>query len=224
MSKQRNPNIKMSRVSTHSIKQASLNLKDMVDKKNIGIETSDLEEIISGDKRLWTKEEEKPEVFKTIIEQIRGLFNVGSEVEDWTVSYSPPPTYNTEKKTYSPSETRVSAGGKGLGARFIVVVGSRDIANLSLAYGSTDAESPYLVMSGDCLQLKLAVCPIMDIYFNNINNEKMAPRKGFRETMIKKNVGSRHVLVFDAHVEVSAIASKVKDLLLEKKGVDIGSS
>lgn len=211
----------MSRVVTHSMKQASLNLKDMVDKKSLGLEVSDLDELISSGKHSWSKEDEKPVILQTIIEQIRALFNVGSEVEDWSITYTPPPTYNSEKKIYSPSESQIPAGSKGIGARFVVVIGSRDIANLSLAYGSMDAESPYLVMPGDCLQLKLAVCPIMNITFNNINNEKMAPRKGFRETMIKKNVGNRHVLTFDAHVEVSAIASKVKDLLLEKKGIDM---
>lgn len=207
----------MSRVVTHAVKQASLNLKDMVDKKNLSINLDDIKDIIGTDKRVWTQEEITSDFLTTTIEQIRGLFNVGTEVQKWTVSYYPPPVHNPEKKgTYSPFETRVPAGGKGLGARFVIIVGSRDIANLSLSVGGTDAESAYLVMPGDCLNIKLAVCPVLDIYFNNTNNEKLAARKGFRETVIKKNIKDRHVLVFDAHVEMSDVVNKIKDEILKK--------
>jgi hypothetical protein len=205
----------MSRVVTHAVKQASLNLKDMIDKKNLSIELDDIKDITSTEQKVWKNADIKPEILNTVIEQIRGLFNVGTEVKEWTVTYYPPPIHNVEKKgTYNPSETRIPAGGKGLGARFIVIIGSRDIANLSLAVGGTEAESAYLVLPGDCLNVKIAVCPVLDICFNNINNEKLAPRKGFRETIIKKSVANRHVLVFDAHVEMSAVVSKIKDELL----------
>jgi hypothetical protein len=205
----------MSRVVTHAVKQASLNLKDMVDKKNLSIELDDIKDIVCNEQKVWKKDETKPEILETTFEQIRGLFNVGTEVKEWSVAYYPPPIHNAEKKgTYNPSETRISAGGKGLGARFVVIIGSRDIANLALAVGGTDAESAYLVLPGDCLNVKIAVCPVLDIYFNNINNEKLSARKGFRETVIKKSVANRHVLVFDAHVEMSAVVSKIKDELL----------
>jgi hypothetical protein len=205
----------MSRVVTHAVKQASLNLKDMIDKKNLSVEIEDIKDVISSEKKVWKNEDEKPEILSTIIEQIRGLFNVGTEVKEWTVSYYPAPIHNPEKKgTYTPPETRIPAGGKGIGARFVVIIGSRDIANLSLAVGSTDAESAYLVLPGDCLNVKIAVCPVLDIYFNNINSEKLSARKGFRETVIKKSVANRHVLVFDAHVEMSAVVGKIKDELL----------
>ena len=206
----------MSRVVTHAVKQASLNLKDMVDKKNLSIELDDIKDVISTEQRVWKNDDVKPEILTTTIEQIRGLFNVGTEVKEWTVTYYPAPVHNPEKKNYAPSETRISAGGKGLGARFVVIIGSRDIANLSLAVGGTEAESAYLVMPGDCLNIKVAICPVLDIYFNNINSEKLAARKGFRETIIKKSVANRHVLVFDAHVEMSAVVSKIKDELLGK--------
>lgn len=223
----------MSRVVTHAVKQASLNLRDMIDKKQIGLEIDDLTEVIAAPAtrldgvKVWKSEAEatadaKPEILNTVIEQIRGLFDVGKEVKEWTVSYYPPPIHNAERKgTFNPQETRIEAGGKGLGSRFVVIVGSRDIANMQVSMGSMDAENGYMVLPGDCLQLKLAICPVLDVYFNNVNNEKLAARKGFRETMIKKNVGNRHILVFDAHVEMTAIASKVKDLILEKKGINV---
>jgi hypothetical protein len=216
----------MSRVVTHAVKQASLNLKDMIDKKNIGVEISDITDIVGSEIKTWKNDDVKPEVLTTTIEQIRGLFNVGTEVKEWTVTYYPAPVHSTEKKgTYLPSETRIPSGGKNLAARFIVIVGSRDIANLALAVGSTEAENSYLVMAGDCLNVKIAVCPVLDVYFNNINNEKLAARKGFRETIIKKNIANRHILVFDAHVEMSAVVGKIKDELLSKsstlRGLDI---
>lgn len=212
----------MSRVVTHAVKQASLNLKDMIDKKNISVEVDDITDIIGPEIKTWKNEDVKPEVLTTTIEQIRGLFNVGTEVKEWTVTYYPAPVHSTEKKgSYLPAETRIPCGGKNLAARFVVIVGSRDIANLALSVGSTEAESAYLVMPGDCLNVKITVCPVLDIYFNNINNEKLSARKGFRETVIKKNVGNRHILVFDAHVEMAAVVGKIKDELLGKKGIDV---
>jgi hypothetical protein len=212
----------MSRVVTHAVKQATLNLKDMIDKKSIGIEVSDISEIIGTEIKTWKNDDVKPEVLTTSIEQIRGLFNVGTEVKEWTVTYYPAPIHSTEKKgTYLPSETRIPCGGKNLAARFVVIVGSRDIANLALSVGSTEAENAYLVMPGDCLNVKITVCPVLDIYFNNTNNEKLSARKGFRETIIKKNISNRHVLVFDAHVEMAAVMGKIKDELLAKAGIDI---
>jgi hypothetical protein len=214
----------MSRVVTHAVKQAALNLAGMVDKKQLGIEVEDIQEVIATasstqpsstlSSKVWTKDEEKPVILNTIIDQIRGLFNVGTEVTGWTVTYLGPPEHNEAKKgTYKPIETRIKAGGKGMGGRFILVVGSRDIVNLSLAVGSTDAESCYLTLPGDCTHLKITLCPVLDVYFNNINTEKLAARKGFRETLIRKNIQNRHILVFDAHVEVDAVIDKVKEMI-----------
>jgi hypothetical protein len=207
----------MARVVSHAVKQASLNLRDMIDKKPIGIEIEDLNEIATlGQKKIWDRDTTKPEILETTIEQIRGLFNIGTEVKDWTVSYFPPPEYDISKKAYKESQTKVASADKGLGARFIVMIGSRDLINLAVTMGSTNAESAYLVFPGDCIQLKITICPVMDVYFNNTNSEKMAARKGFRETLIKKTLNSRHVLVFDAHVETSAVIEKVKNEVMEK--------
>lgn len=206
----------MARVVAHAVKQATLNLKDMIEKKSLGIELEDIKEIIEKETNgmVWLQDDEKPEILNTVIEQIRGLFNVGKEVSGWTVTYLGPPSFNSGSKNYTPSETRIKAGGKGMGGRFILMVGSRDIVNLQLSVGSTEAENAYMILSGDCLQLKITVCPVMDVYFNNINNEKLAPRKGFRETVIKKTVQNRHVFVFDAHVETSEVISHIKDKLV----------
>lgn len=202
----------MSRVSTHAVKQASLNLKDMVDKKQLGVELTDIATITSSSSsKVWESEEEKPECITSIIDQIKGLFNVGTEVESWTVSYYPPPQVNPLKKgCYTPTELRIPAGSKGLGSRFVLMIGSRDIINLSLAVGKTDAETAYMILSGDCVHLKITICPVMDIYFNNTSAEKLAPRKGFRETVVRKNIQNRHVFVFDANVDSSAVMDKVK--------------
>ena len=105
---------------------------------------------------------------------------------------------------------------EGIGARFVVVVGSREIANIAVAVGSTGAESTMMLLSGDCLYLKVTLCPVTTVYFNNVYNEKLAARKGFRETVVKKTPQNRYVLVFDGHIEMKEVITKVKNDLMDK--------
>lgn len=197
----------MARVVTHAMKQASLNLRDMVDKKSIGLELADIEEF-AGVHKVWEKDETKPEIIETTIEQIRALFNVGNEVKDWKVSYFPPAGVHNNR--YTEAGLVVKPTMKGLGGRFVVVVGTREVANMSVTMGRVDAETPLMMLSGDCLYVKITLCPVLEINFNNMNGERMAARKGFRDTIVRKNPENRHVLVFDALVEMDAIVDKVK--------------
>jgi hypothetical protein len=217
----------MARVMTKTMKQASLNLKDMVDKKSLSLE---IEDFLGDDKirssgslqvngsRIWSKEEEKPEIIQNTIDQIKALFNVGKEIYGWSATYYP--AAETEKG----SELSIQPGEKGLGCRFIVVVGTREVANMSLSMGSTDANSTMMMLSGDCLNLKITVCPVLTTTFKNVNAEKMSLRTGFRETVIRKTCNTRHVLVIDGHVEMSSVVSHVTKQMLGKEKKEINTS
>ena len=197
----------MARVVSHAMKQASLDLKDMVEKKSIGLEMNDITEF-AGSFRMWDSDDVKPEIIETTIEQIRALFNIGSEVKGWRVTHYPP-TLTVDRKFINPS--LVIKPNKGaMGGRFIIVVGSREVANMGVSMGRTEAETPTLMMDGDCLYIKITLCPVLEVTFNNLNGEKLAARKGFRETIIRKNPYNRHVLVFDGLIEMSEVIEKVK--------------
>jgi len=212
----------MSRVVSHAVKQASLNLKDMIDKKSVGLDVADLEgQFPLNEIKRWGQEDVKPEIIETTIAQIKGMFNVGTEVKTWSAVYVPPPVYDSTKRLYTPAQTSIKALSDATAARFVIIIGSRDIANLEVAVGGTEAESSYLVLPGDCLYLKITVAPVLNINFNNINNEKLAARKGFRETMIKKNINNRHILLIDGHIETASIVDKVKDELLATRGISV---
>lgn len=214
----------MARVVSHAVKQASLNLKDMIDKKPLGLEVEDLKAdttlLTSGTlningSRFWNKSDEKPEIIQTAIEQIKGLFNVGKEVSGWTANY-----YSAEHFASVKGATlNIPPGEKGLGGRFIIVMGTREIANLSVSMGNVEAENPMTMLSGDCLHLKITICPVLNVAFNNVGAEKLAAKKGFREMIVKKNFSSRHVLVIDAHVEVSDVISHVAKNIMNKTGI-----
>jgi hypothetical protein len=217
----------MARVMTKTMKQASLNLKDMVDKKSLSLE---IEDFLSDAKinstgslqvngsRIWSKEDDKPEIIQNAIDQIKGLFNVGKEIYGWSATYYP--ATEAEKG----SELSIQPGEKGLGCRFITVVGTREVANLSLSMGSTDANSTMMMLSGDCLNLKITVCPILNTTFKNVNAEKISIRTGFRETVIRKTYNTRYVLVIDGHVEMSSVVSHVTKQMMGKEKKDISTS
>lgn len=211
----------MSRVVTHAVKQASLNLKDMIDKKQIGLEiedlTSDEKLITTGSvniegSRSWGKDDEKPEIVQTVIEQVKALFNVKNEVTGWSASY-----YAPNKDAVKGSEVSIPPGEKSLGCRFVVLVGTKDVANMAVSMGSTHAETPMYMLSGDCLNLKITICPVLTISFKNIPAEKVSLRTNFRPTVINKNYTNRHILVIDGHIEVSSVVEHVAKKLIKKK-------
>jgi hypothetical protein len=207
----------MSRVVSHSIKKASLNLADMADKGRVDVSVEDIHSMLEGKSPkqnfTWDKEAPKPEALETTIEQIKSIFNVGKEVESWSATYYAPPQKN-EKGKPTESELRIEPVKNGLGGRFIVLVGKKEVPSLEISMGSSGAHNEYLLMDGDCMYLKLTVCPVLTIVFSNNYSEKMAPRKGFREMIIKKNLYNRHILVIDAHVSMGAVAEKVKKELI----------
>jgi hypothetical protein len=213
----------MSRVVTKAIKQASLNLANMADKARVDLNEEDVKEILLGlelsrisGQNLgysWDKDTAKPYAVEGLIEQIKSIFNVGKEVDGWGVNYYAPPQKNEKGHPTTP-ELRIKPVEKGLGGRFVVVVGSKEVPTLEVAVGSTGAENQYFLMPGDCMYLKITICPVLNIVFSNKYSEKLAPRKGYREMTIKKNLYNRHVFVVDAHVSMGALADKVKKELI----------
>jgi hypothetical protein len=217
----------MARVMTKTMKQASLNLKDMVDKKPLSLEIEDfLSDVkinttgtlqVAGN-RVWSKDDAKPEIIENAIDQAKALFNVGKEISGWSATYYP------AADAVKGSELSIPPGEKGLGCRFIIVVGTREVANLCLSVGSTNAENSLLMLSGDCINLKITVCPVLTTTFKNINAEKMSMRAGFRETVIRKTYNTRHVLVLDGHVEMGSVVSHVTKQIMGKEKKEISSS
>lgn len=211
-------------VSSKVMKSASLNLGSFADKSRIDLTQEDIDSILSEVTLIqntrglipnftWNKDAKKPYALEGVIEQIKSIFNVGKEVEGWSVKYYAPAQKNDKGK---PTEEALSIPPveKGLGGRFVIVVGSREVPTLEVAVGSTGAENQYLMMDGDCMYLKITICPVLKIVFSNNFSEKMAPRKGFREMIVKKNPFNRHVFIVDAHVSMGALASKVKSELI----------
>lgn len=213
----------MSRVVTKSIKQASLSLKDQADKSRVDLNEEDVTQILkdlplrhnnlSDPTFDWGTDTKKPEGLEGLIDQIKSIFNVGKEVEEWSVKYYGPAQKNEKGKAAS-DELRIPPVQKGLGGRFIVLVGTKEVPTLEVAVGSTGAENQYLMMPGDCMYLKITICPVLNVVFSNRFSEKLAPRKGFREMLIKKNPFIRHIFVVDAHISMGALASKVKKELI----------
>ena len=208
---------KMSRVVSHAVKSASLNLAGMCDKNRVDVTVEDIHSMLEGKDTkhnyVWDKESVKPEALETTIEQIKSIFNVGKEVESWSAAYYAPPQKNEKGKPVE-SELRIEPVKKGLGGRFIVLVGTKEVPTLEITMGSSGAHNEYLLMDGDCMYLKLTVCPVLTIVFSNRYSEKLVPKKGYREMTIKKNLFNRHILVIDAHVSMGAVAEKVKKELI----------
>ena len=211
----------------HMAKQASLNLSGMADKKRIELEKEEVEELVKDlalfdpinnkdPNFIWGEQASKPDLIEGTIAQIKALFDVGSEVAGWSVKYYGPPKFNDRKAVHS--ELVIPAVASGLAGRFIIVVGSREVPTLQVAVGSSGAENHYMMLSGDCMFLKITICPVLNIVFSNSHSEKLPARKGFRETIIKKTLSDRHIFVVDAHVNITTLADKVKKEFINISG------
>jgi hypothetical protein len=211
----------------HMAKQACLNLTGMADKKRIDLEKSEIEELAKDlalfepinnkdPNFIWGEHASKPDLIEGTIAQIKALFDVGSEVSGWSVKYYAPPKFNDRKAAHS--ELVIPSVANGLAGRFIIVVGSREVPTLQVAVGSSGAENQYMMLSGDCMFLKITICPVLNIVFSNAHSEKFPARKGFRETIIKKTLADRHILVVDAHVNITSLADKVKKEFISMAG------
>jgi hypothetical protein len=222
----------MSRVSAVKMsKQASLNLGDMVDKRRIDLSEEEVKDFMKDiplaessnphePNMVWGEKTEKPLLLDTTIDQIKALFNVGKEVVGWSVSYYGPPKFHTVNKMNRPLHHEVSINPvkSGLAGRFIVMVGTKEVPTLRVAVGNSGAESKSMMFSGDCIFLKITVCPILSVIFSNDFSETMPAKPGFRETVIKKSLKTRHIFVFDAHVDMTTLATKVKDEFVNLTG------
>jgi hypothetical protein len=222
----------MSRVSAVKMsKQASLNLGDMVDKRRIDLSLEEVEEFIkeypisdnvniNEPNMTWKESAEKPLLLDTTIDQIKALFNVGKEVVGWSVSYYGPPKFHTVNKMSRPiyHEVKINPVKTGLAGRFIMVVGTKEVPTVQVAVGNSGAESKSMMFSGDCIFLKITVCPILSVIFSNDFSESMPAKPGFRETIIKKSLKNRHIFVFDAHVDMTTLATKVKNEFVNLTG------
>ena len=205
----------MSKVVSKTSKVAQLNIKGMVDKKCVSLEVDDLDEIAPKNiYQNWSQTEEKPEIIKTLIDQIKDMFDVGKEVGSWEASYYPPTAINSKI-----SELRIPAikCETPTVTRFIIVTGTREIVNLELSIGSSaGASDKMMVLSGDCVNVKITLAPVMDIVFSNSSSEKVEARKGFRPMVVKKAPHLRHVIVIDGHIDSMEIAKKVTTDLIGK--------
>ena len=217
----------------HMAKQASLNLSGMADKKRVELEKEEVEELVKDlalfepinnkdPSFIWGEQSAKPDLIEGTIAQIKALFDVGTEVAGWSVKYYAPPKFNDRKAAHS--NLVIPSVANGLAGRFVIVVGSREVPTLQVAVGSSGAENHYMMLSGDCMFLKITICPVLNIVFSNSYSEKLPARKGFRETIVKKTLNDRHIFVVDAHVNMTTLADKVKkefiNLTGEKKTTD----
>ncbi len=211
----------MSKVVSKTSKVAQLNIKGMVDKKCLSLEVDDLADI--APKKVyqnWSQTEDKPEIINTLIDQIKDMFDVGDEVKGWEASYYPPADIGSKS-----GELRIPAirSEAPTATRFVIVTGTREIINLELSVGSSaGASDKMIVLSGDCVNVKITLAPVMDIVFSNSSNEKVEARKGFRPMLVKKAPHLRHVIVIDGHTDTIEIAKKVTtDLMNQNKSSDL---
>jgi hypothetical protein len=156
---------------------------------------------------IWSKEIGKPQVLLGIIRQIAGLFNVGTEVDGWTVAYFPPPPASKGGKTAS-VEITIPPAPMGVAARYILCMGTKEV--IRMATVQKNAEGKLMISQNQAINFPIGLCSQCTFSFNNEKFAAMDPRPGFRQTRISKEPSSRHFLVLDGYVSVGTLVSKIK--------------
>jgi hypothetical protein len=156
---------------------------------------------------IWSKEMDKPPAFLSIIRQIKGLFNVGTEVDGWTIAYFPPPSASKGGKSGS-QEITIPAAPMGVAARYILCMGTKEVIHMATV--QKNAEGKLLICQNQAINFPIGLCSQCTFSFNNEKSATMDPRPGFRQTRISKDPSSRHFLVLDGYVSVGTLVSKIK--------------
>ena len=156
---------------------------------------------------IWSKEMDKPSVLLGIIRQIKGLFNVGTEVDGWTVAYFPPSSASKNSKSGN-SEITIPAAPMGVAARYILCMGTKEVIHMATV--QKNAEGKLLICQNQAINFPIGLCSQCTFSFNNDKFATMDSRPGFRQMRITKDPSLRHFLVLDGYVSVGTLVSKIK--------------
>jgi hypothetical protein len=181
--------------------------------------TSDVykgEQIGVGIGQKWGKDSVKPPSIVELYRQIHELFNVGTEVEGYAAFYFPPPKM-IGKKFESP-ELLLGQADFGIAARMILVIGTREVAQLAASAGGRSGEGKLMIGKNRCVSLPLGFCSGCTITFSNAFSESLPAMKGHRDTNIKKNPLDRHILIFDLSASASILTQRIQKEIAAAKG------
>jgi hypothetical protein len=191
------------------LSQDSLNVSEVKTTTEIPVVDLTSDRPIKGDYQsiIWGKTMSKPKTIVSIIRQIEGLFNVGTEVNGWAVAYFPPPVQ--AKNAKSPiREMTIPQAPMAVAARYILCLGTKEILRLQTVQGNADGK--ILVMPNQAVNFPIGLCSQCTFTVNNLSSEMIEPRPGFRQVKVPKQLHDRHILVFDGYVNVSSLTDKIR--------------
>jgi len=171
----------------------------------------------------WTKTMKKPDTVQEAFRQICALFNVGKEVDGYSVYYFPPAV--KKEKGYEHKTFSLVKAEFGAAARMILVLGTREMLYLSASGAGMSGEGKILINKNWCHSLPLGFCSQCVLTFNNSESEALPSKKGFRAgNRMKKDPTKRHILVFDLSTSSQIVTERIqRELAAAKSGPKLSS-
>ncbi len=150
---------------------------------------------------VWAAGVPLPEPIERIRRQICALFDVGSEITSWEVTYFPP----TEATS---GVTTIQKAKSPLVSRYVVCLGTQEVLHIE----SQGASAKRSMKQNDALQIVTGAAGELDLFFDNTSGATPEARKGFRTMTIRKSPHRRHVLVLDGCVSSEHFGTAISQM------------
>lgn len=168
------------------------------------------------------KDDLKPKLISTAIEQICNFGHLGKEIDGWVVSYYAP-AFPEKDGTFTPSQIIIPPAPMGVIGRYIIP-SHDEVAHLTMRKGSISATKKVLFTSGYAYNISFSCAYVTEITFRNVKTERVVkiPRGG-KEHSVSKNPTKRIVLVIDSYPNSEVMAKEICETVENKTGLDLKS-
>jgi hypothetical protein len=144
---------------------------------------------------MYTWEKDFPEFITGIINQVKGLFNLGENLKSFRVSLYPPALVTSK------NVTKIPKSNLNILTRIVICAGHRESFEMEIAAGGHNATCNYLCGTNEGFQIASGSAPAVTFKYDDTIVGKMPPRKGFRTNTVKKDPTKRFIIIVDPIID-----------------------
>lgn len=156
--------------------------------------------------KFFSEDSLKPSFLEDIILQLKLIYNIKHD----NSKYSAIIYYPIEKKDkFIPEEFVIKPANSDTLSRNVIVIGDKENFTLETCM-LTSASCE--IMCGNCesFDIPIGIATGLNIKFDNKNNFKIPPKKGFREIKFKKDPSRRFILIIDFYADKNSLLKSIK--------------
>lgn len=193
-----------------------LDLTKIVNKRTLDVEVEMLEGVMADQLTSpITFDGEFPPPIQQIINQVKAVYDFGSEMDRYRVMIWHPRIEFDPKK---PSTHTIPRATFDIAARVIVPIGGSENFIMAGRNGNQKGSGNILCRSGDSFSVPMGVSAVLECSFDDTTHVDLPPRSGFRNRSAHKDPSRVYVCVIDGIASVPILIKKIKEMAANMAG------